>query len=146
MAKSQQSFGKKEREKKRQKKREEKAKRKEERKLNQEDKGDNLTWVDEFGNFHDTPPEKSKKIKAEDIVLGVPKRENEIDDDPIKTGVVSNFNESKGYGFIREKISQETIFFHISDCEEDIVENNMVSFEIEQGPKGANAKRVKVIR
>lgn len=146
MAKSQQSFSKKEREKKRQKRKEEKVKKREDRKNNPEDKGENLTWVDEFGNFHDSPPEKRKKIKASDIVLGVPKKTDFEDVDPVKTGVVTSFNDSKGYGFIREKHSQESIFFHISDCEEEVVENNMVSFEIEQGPKGSNAKKVKVKR
>ena len=147
MGRSQETFGKKEREKKRKKKKELKAKRKEERKNNPTDKGDNLTWVDEFGNFHDTPPEPKKKVKAKDIVLGVPpKEEGEDDEDPVKKGVVTNFNTSKGYGFIKEKVTQQSVFVHVSDCEEEIVENNMVTFEVEQGPKGLSAKNVKVMR
>ena len=146
MGRSQQSFGKREREKKKQKRKEEKAKRREERKNNPELQADEFTYVDEFGNFHDTPPEKADKVDAEEIVLGVPPKAETEDDDPVKSGVVTTFHASKGFGFIREKQSQESIFFHISDCEEEVVENNMVSFEIEYGPKGANAKKVKVQR
>ncbi len=146
MGRSQQSFGKREREKKKQKRKEEKAKKREERKNNPELQADEFTYVDEFGNFHDTPPEKANKVNADEIVLGVPPKEEMEDDDPVKSGVVTAFNSSKGFGFIREKNSQESIFFHISDCEEEVVENNMVSFEVEYGPKGANAKKVTVKR
>lgn len=146
MGRSQQSFGKREREKKKQKKKEEKAKKREERKNNPELQADEFTYVDEFGNFHDTPPDKADKVDAEEIVLGVPPKEETEDDDPVKSGVVTAFNDSKGFGFIREKNSQESIFFHISDCEEEIVVNNMVTFEIEHGPKGASAKKVTVKR
>ena len=146
MGRSQQSFGKREREKKKQKRKEEKAKKREERKNNPELQADEFTYVDEFGNFHDTPPEKANKVNADEIVLGVPPKEEMEDDDPVKSGVVTAFNSSKGFGFIREKNSQESIFFHISDCEEEVVVNNMVSFEVEYGPKGANAKKVTVKR
>ena len=61
MGRSQETFNKKEREKKRQKKKELKAKKKEERKANPSDKGDNITYMDVYGNFHDTPPEPPKK-------------------------------------------------------------------------------------
>ncbi|MDZ7845959.1 MAG: cold shock domain-containing protein [Owenweeksia sp.] len=110
-------FSKKEREQKRQKKKEAKAKRKEERKNNPEEKGDNLTYVDEYGNFHETPPDPKKKVKAENIVLGVPPKGEEEEEDPIRKGVVTFFNDSKGYGFIKDKSSGESIFVHINACE-----------------------------
>ena len=75
MARSQETFGKKEREKKRQKKREEKALRKEERKSNATGGKfeDMIAYVDEFGQIVDTPPDPSKKtkIKAENINVGI---------------------------------------------------------------------------
>jgi cold shock CspA family protein len=146
MGRSQQSFSKREREKKKAKRKEEKAKKREERKNNPDLQADEFTYVDEFGNFHDTPPEKADKVDAEGIVRGVPPKEEGEDDDPIKTGVVTAFNDSKGFGFIREKQTQDSIFFHITDCEEEVVVNNMVTFEVEFGPKGANAKKGKVKR
>lgn len=146
MARSQETFGKKEREKKRQKKKEAKAKLKEERKANPTDKGDNITYVDVYGNFHDTPPTPEEKVDIEDIVIGVPKREEGEEEDPIRKGVVTFFNDSKGYGFIKDKETQESIFVHINALEEEIVENNLVTFETEKGPKGLNAINVKVVR
>ena len=143
---SQESFSKKEREKKKRKKKEEKARRKEERKNNPEDKGENLTWVDEFGNFHDSPPRDKQKVDSQDIVLGVPKKTEEEFEETERSGVVTSYNDRKLFGFIKDKQSQQSVFFHISDCEEEVVENNLVSFEIEMGPKGPAAKKVKVIR
>jgi cold shock CspA family protein len=147
MARSQETFGKKEREKKKQQKKEAKLKRKAERQANDEPKGDNITYVDKYGNFSDTPPPPTEKVNAEDIVLGIPKREDmEEEMDVERKGVVTFFNESKGYGFIKDKASQESVFVHINNTTEPIVEQNMVTFEIEKGPKGPTAVNVKVIR
>lgn len=146
MARSQETFGKKEREKKRKQKKDAKLKQKEERKANPVDKGDNITYVDVYGNFHETPPTPIEKVDIEDIVIGVPKKEESEEEDPMRTGVVTFFNDSKGYGFIKDKETQESVFVHVNALEEEIVENNMVSFETERGPKGLNAINVKVIR
>lgn len=150
MARSQETFGKKEKEKKRLKKRQEKQARKEERKANSNKGGsmeDMFAYVDEFGNITDTPPDPTKKktvIKAENIELGVPKREK-IEEDPIKKGKVEFFNHDKGFGFIKELDTQEKFFVHINGCTEPIEENDKVQFELEQGMKGLNAVRVKKI-
>ncbi len=149
MARAQETFGKKEREKKRLKKKEEKAKRKLERKANPEDKGDNITYVDKMGNFSNTPPPIQDKVDASEIVLGVPKKEDRVEEDKlesIRKGVVISFNQSKGYGFIKDKSSQQSIFVHINNTKEPIVEQNMVTFEVEKGPKGPIAVNVSVIR
>ena len=79
MAKSQQTFNKLEKEKKRLKKREEKQKKKEARKQAKEKgAGIQFAYVDQFGNLTDTPPDPADKIKvkAKNIVLGVPKKED----------------------------------------------------------------------
>jgi cold shock CspA family protein len=147
MARAQETFGKKEREKKRLKKREEKAKKKEYRKTSGE-QDSMFVYVDENGHFVDTPPDPSKKIKvdAESIVLGIPKKE-ESDEviDPTRKGRVEFFNDQKGYGFIKDTDTQEKFFVHINGCLEEIKENNMVQFELEKGQKGMNAVRVKKI-
>ncbi|MET2984770.1 cold-shock protein [Aureibaculum conchae] len=143
MARAQETFGKKEREKKRLKKREEKKKRKEARKAGE--KNDTFIYVDEFGQLTDTPPDPSKKIKvdAEDIVVGVPKKEEQEEEDPIRNGKVNFYDDKKGFGFIVDTENNEKYFVHVSGLLDDIQENDKVIFELEKGQKGLNAVRVK---
>ncbi|WP_430906823.1 cold-shock protein [Maribacter sp. 2-571] len=151
MAKSQQTYNKTEKEKQRRKKREEKQKRKEARKAEAKEKGGGIqfAYVDHNGNLTDTPPDPSEKIaiEAEDIVLGIPKKE-ETDEDkfnPIRNGKVSFFDHSKGFGFIIDSENNEKYFTHVSGLIDEITENDMVSFELEKGARGMNAVRVKKI-
>ncbi|GGX04038.1 cold-shock protein [Aquimarina muelleri] len=147
MAKSQQTFNKIEKEKKKLKKREDKQKKKIERKANS-NKGNGLdsmiAYVDENGYLTDTPPDpsKKKKIKAENIEIGVPKREKE-EFDPVRKGKVAFFNDSKGYGFINDDETQERYFVHVNGLINEVKENDRVTFELERGQKGMNAVRVK---
>lgn len=149
MAKSQQTFNKIEKEKQRAKKREEKKKKKEERKTNPKGTDFDIAYVDEYGNLTDTPPDPSNKIEvdAEDIVLGVPKKEEGAEEDTKKDkeGKVSFFDHSKGFGFIIDNMSQEKYFVHVSGLIDEIDENDKVTFELERGMKGMNAVRVKKI-
>jgi cold shock CspA family protein len=62
----------------------------------------------------------------------------------IRNGTVTFFNDSKGYGFIKDLATQESIFVHINDLESPISENDKVTFETEKGHKGLNAVRVKL--
>ncbi len=146
MARPQETFGKKEKEKKRLKKREEKQRKKEERKSNAKsgDLEDMLVYVDENGQLTDTPPDPSKKVKVdvESIVIGVPKKEY-VEEDPFHKGKVEFFNDSKGFGFINDLDSQEKYFVHISELIDEVKEGDNVIFEIERGMKGMNAVRVK---
>ena len=147
MARSQQTFGKKEKEKKRLKKREEKAKRKVERKANSKggDFEDMLAYVDENGHLTDTPPDPTKKVKvdAESIIIGIPKKVEGEEEDPVRQGKVSFFDTSKGFGFIIDSENNEKYFVHVSGLIDEIAENDKVSFELERGMKGMNAVRVK---
>ncbi|MFK8039196.1 MAG: cold-shock protein [Crocinitomicaceae bacterium] len=147
MARSQETFNKKEKEKKRLKKRQDKLLKKEERKANSEGGGlDNMmAYVDENGVIVDTPPDptvKRKEIKASSIEIGVPKREV-IDTDVENRGKVSFFNTSKGYGFIKDMATQDSYFVHVNGLLEEVVEGDIVTFELERGQKGMNAVRVK---
>ncbi len=148
MAKSQQTFGKSEREKKRLKKRKDKQLKKEGRKANPKDMS-MFIYVDEFGQLTDTPPDPSKKvvIDAADIEIGIPKKEDRSDDDGNSgyEGKVSFFDTSKGFGFILDSHSQEKYFVHVTGLTEEVKENDKVSFELERGLKGMNAVRVKKI-
>ncbi|WP_430815509.1 cold-shock protein [Carboxylicivirga sp. RSCT41] len=148
MAKSQQSFSKKEKETKRLKKRQEKQKKLEERRANAKSSSldDMIAYVDEFGNITDTPPDPAnkKKVKAENIDVSVPKKEA-VEFDPVRKGKVAFFNTAKGFGFITELETQEKYFVHVNGLTEEVKENDKVSFELEQGLKGLNAVRVKKI-
>ena len=149
MAKSQQTFNKSEKEKKRLKKREDKQKKKEARKAEAKEKGQGIqfAYVDYNGNLTDTPPDPSlkEKIDIESIEIGIPKREEGDYEkfDPVRNGKVSFFDDSKGFGFIIDLENQEKYFTHISGIIDEIIEGNMVTFELEKGMKGMNAVRVK---
>ncbi len=148
MARSQDSFNKRENEKKRQKKKKDKLQKKEERKSTEtKDFEDMIAYVDEFGNITDTPPDpkNKEKINAEDIQLGVPKQEPIDPADLIRNGVVTYYNQSKGYGFIKDLESQESIFFHINGLLDEVQERDKVTFETEMGQKGLNAIKVKLL-
>ncbi len=140
------TWNKKEREKKKQQSRKEKEERKQERKENAKSKGldDMLAYIDENGNISSTPPDpkKMKQVKLEDIEIGVPKHEPIDPADLIRTGIVTFFNESKGYGFIKDLETQESVFVHINGLKDAIKENNKVTFEVEMTQKGASAINV----
>ncbi|MCB0756641.1 MAG: cold shock domain-containing protein [Flavobacteriales bacterium] len=150
MGRSQETFGKKEREKKKAKKRKEK----EEARLARKESGkssfdDMIAYVDADGNIVDTPPEpvnKKNEIKAEDIVLGIPKKDESEEEDTLRTGVVSFFNHDKGYGFIKDSNSNDSMFVHINNVLEEISEGNKVTFEVQPGLKGPEAAKVQVVR
>ncbi|MCB0569321.1 MAG: cold shock domain-containing protein [Phaeodactylibacter sp.] len=152
MAKSQQSFNKKEIEKKRRKKKQDKLERRAQRKAEKAEKGtvpfeEMLSYVDENGNLTSTPPDPSRKktIRAEDIVIGVPPR----DDTPMdvnRTGLVKFFLYDKGYGFLIDEETNESVFVHVNNLDEPIKENDKVTFEVEMGPKGPNAVNVKLVQ
>jgi len=59
-------------------------------------------------------------------------------------GTVKFFNESKGFGFIKEENSPKEYFVHSSGLKDIITENDEVTFDLEQGKKGLNAVNVKL--
>lgn len=146
MARSQNTFNKKEREKKKLQKRknkeENKARRKEQAKSSNLD--DMLVYVDEFGNLVDTPPEEGKKteeIDPESIAISTPKSAP-VDMDAERRGTVKFYNENKGYGFIEQQGAKEQFFVHESNLIDPIRDNDKVKFKIEKGEKGFNAVKV----
>lgn len=148
MAKSQETYSKKEKEKLRLKKKQDKQKLKEERKATSKGGGleNMMAYVDEFGNLVDTPPDETRKIKveAEDIEIGVPKGERR-ENPSVRKGKVAFFNTDKGYGFIAENGTAEKYFVHANGLLEQIQENDNVTFELERGLKGMNAIKVKKV-
>lgn len=59
------------------------------------------------------------------------------------TGTVKFFNESKGYGFIKDNESNQEFFVHATGLIDKIAQNDTVSFEVTEGKKGMNAINVK---
>src|SRR5690242_16070201 len=129
---------KKDREKKKQQEKKLKEQKKQERKENNDkgkDLADMMAYLDENGNLSSTPPDPRKKvtINAEDIQLGVPMNRKSMPGESVRKGVVTFFNHEKGYGFIRDMQTNESIFVHINSSADELKENNMVVFEVEKG-------------
>jgi cold shock protein len=61
----------------------------------------------------------------------------------MNTGTVKFFNESKGFGFIKDNDSSKEYFVHVSGLIDKISENDEVTFDIQEGKKGLNAVNVK---
>ncbi len=143
MAKSSETFNKKEKEKQRQQKKKEKERRKEERNANKEGKTfeDMIAYVDENGNFSSTPPDQTRKkvINEADIELTSRNKGGAGAANFTKTGVVKFFDKDKGFGFIKDENTQEEIFFHFRSANFPIAQFDKVTFETQPGPKGLNA-------
>ena len=59
-------------------------------------------------------------------------------------GTVKFFNETKGFGFIKDAESAKEYFVHVSGLVDKIKENDEVTFDLEEGKKGINAVNVKL--
>ena len=54
----------------------------------------------------------------------------------MNTGTVKFFNDTKGYGFIKEDETDNEYFVHVSGLIDEISENDKVTFDLEEGRKG----------
>ena len=128
---------KKEKEKKKAKAKQEKAQKMLDRKLNTQ-KGKSLeemmAYVDENGNLSSTPP-GTRGQKTTDTTADTKDR--------TRKGTLTSFNDAKGYGFITDLMTKESIFVHASSFKQLIQKNDAVSFEIERSAKGASAVNVR---
>jgi len=63
-------------------------------------------------------------------------------------GVVKWFNSEKGYGFITPEDGGKDVFAHYSEIQaqgyKTLEENQRVSYDLGQGPKGVAAKNIRV--
>jgi len=53
-------------------------------------------------------------------------------------GTVKFFNDSKGFGFIKDDASEKEYFVHVTGLIDEIRENDQVSFDLQEGKKGLN--------
>ena len=60
-------------------------------------------------------------------------------------GTVKFFNDTKGFGFIKDVESGKEYFVHVSGLNDEIKENDEVTFDLQEGKKGLNAVNVKLV-
>ena len=63
----------------------------------------------------------------------------------MSTGTVKFFNNSKGFGFIKDDDSENEYFVHATGLIDEIRENDKVQFDLTEGKKGLNAVNVKLV-
>lgn len=148
MGRSQETFNKKEVKNRKEKKRKDKEQKRLARKENEKKSSldDMIAYVDENGLITTTPPDSSRKksVKLEDIDISIPKKNPAQRDNSQKTGIVTYFDNSKGYGFIKDSDTDERVFVHINNVLDEIKEGNTVNFVIMSGQRGPTATQVKV--
>jgi cold shock protein len=62
----------------------------------------------------------------------------------MNNGTVKFFNDTKGFGFIKDANSNNEYFVHVSGLSDEIRENDEVTFDLQEGKKGINAVNVKL--
>ena len=143
------SWNKKDREQRKRKAKKDKAEKMQERKENAKKNSfdDMIAYLDENGNLSARPPDPRKKveIKLEDIQIGVPEYVPPTEEELTRTGKITFFNNAKGFGFIKDLVSQQSVFVHINNLDFPVKENDKVSFVIEMSQKGASAVNVKLM-
>ncbi len=129
------SFFKKENNKKKKQKQEEKLKRREDRKQNNnkgKDLEDLYVYVDKLGQLtHLTPEEQALYEKQES------KKADKISQDTHE-GVISYVTD-KGYAFVIDSKSKESIFLHQNDLNIPLEKGLKISFKLEQNKNGIRA-------
>jgi cold shock protein len=63
----------------------------------------------------------------------------------MNNGTVKFFNETKGFGFIKENETDKEYFVHVTGLIDEIRENDEVTFDLKEGKKGLNAVNVKLV-
>ncbi|MFP3597230.1 cold-shock protein [Chryseobacterium sp. SIMBA_029] len=62
----------------------------------------------------------------------------------MQQGTVKFFNDTKGFGFITPSTGGPDVFVHTSGLVDTIRENDVVTFDLQNGNKGVNAVNVRI--
>jgi CspA family cold shock protein len=60
-------------------------------------------------------------------------------------GTVIFYNQTRGFGFIKDENSPKEYFVHSSGLKDNIREKDIVTFDLETGKKGLSAVNVKLV-
>jgi CspA family cold shock protein len=63
----------------------------------------------------------------------------------MNTGKIKFFNETKGFGFVKDDQTDQEFFVHVSGLKQPVKQNDEVEFEVSEGKKGLMATNVKLI-
>ena len=63
----------------------------------------------------------------------------------IKKGTVISYSCKKGYGFIKQDVNPDNIYFHVTQCKEEPEIKIRVQYEIAEGRKGLEAVNITII-
>ena len=89
---------------------------------------------------------KGEKVQAiHEIVWGEEITDKKEDVETL-TGIVKFFDEAKGFGFIQADVDMDELFFHASSLAgETLDDQDLVEFQVTEGPKGPVAIKIKLI-
>ena len=59
-------------------------------------------------------------------------------------GKVKFFNDSKGYGFVKDTETDKEYFVHVSGLIDEVKDDDDITFELSEGRKGLNAVNVRL--
>lgn len=143
-------FSKRDREKKKQhtrKEKDEKMRQRKETSRNGNSLADMIAYVDENGNLTSVPqdPKRKRDFSIDEIEIGVTNGKDPNSNEAHEEGVVTFFNEEKGYGFIRDARTKQSVFVHVKQLLTPIQINDKVRFLITKGMKGPEATEVSMV-
>lgn len=139
------SYFKKENAKKKTKKKQEKLQRREDRKVNNnkgKDLEDMIIYVDINGNFTSVPPHLQTTQPVAPRRREEEEPEDALDSDKEFTGIVTYVSE-KGYGFITEDTSNDSVFFHHKQLSQQFNKHDSVIYNKEKTDRGDRAINIK---
>lgn len=62
----------------------------------------------------------------------------------MNNGKIKFFNETKGYGFVKDSDTEKEYFVHVSGLIDKVKDEDEVTFELAEGRKGLNAVNVRL--
>ena len=74
-------------------------------------------------------------------IIGVPL--SNIKQIIMNKGTVKFFNETKGFGFVKDEADGQEYFVHVSGLVDSIDKDDEVTYDLQEGRKGLNAVNVK---